>query len=208
MHAISIHQFGDLNELIYNKQPSPQLKPGEVLVKTSAAGVNPIDWKTCSGGVAIAFLDEFPFLPGWEFSGVVADPGDTGFNEGDAVFGMIRFPQPAGCYAEYIAAPAEQISRLPDAVDLTMAGGLATASLTAWQALFDKGGLTAGPPVLVLGAAGGCSATWPFSWPTGRGLTLPGQPRSTTMSFWLSWAASTPSTIVIRASMSIPTLWI
>lgn len=155
MHAISIHQFGGLNELIYNKQPRPQLKPGEVLVKTSAAGVNPIDWKTCSGSGASAFIEEFPFIPGWEFSGVVADPGDTGFNEGDAVFGMIRFPQPAGCYAEYIAAPAEQISRLPDAVDLIMAGGLATASLTAWQALFDKGGLTAGQQVLVLGAAGG-----------------------------------------------------
>ncbi len=155
MHAISIHQFGGLEELNYKKQPRPQLNTGEVLVKTAAVGVNPIDWKTCSGGGASGFISEFPFIPGWEFSGVIADPGDTDFKVNDAVFGMIRFPQPAGCYAEYIAAPAEQIAHLPDAVDLTMAGGLATASLTAWQALFDKGNLQAGQQVLILGAAGG-----------------------------------------------------
>lgn len=155
MHAISIHQFGGLEELNYSKQPRPQLNSGEVLIKTTAVGVNPIDWKTCSGGGASSFISEFPFIPGWEFSGVIADPGDTGFKEGEAVFGMIRFPQSAGCYAEYIAAPADQIARLPDAVDLTMAGGLATASLTAWQAVFDKGALQAGQQVLILGAAGG-----------------------------------------------------
>ncbi|SEQ20511.1 Alcohol dehydrogenase GroES-like domain-containing protein [Amphritea atlantica] len=155
MHAISIHQFGGTEELIYSKQAKPQLNPGEVLVKTTATGVNPIDWKTCSGGGASGFIEEFPFIPGWEFSGVIADPGDTGYKVDDAVFGMIRFPQPAGCYAEYIAAPAAQIARLPDAVDLIMAGGLATASLTAWQALFNKGELQTGQQVLVLGAAGG-----------------------------------------------------
>lgn len=155
MHTISIHQFGGLDELIYSKQSQPQPASGEVLIKTAAAGVNPIDWKTCSGGGASSFIGELPFIPGWEFSGVIADPGDTDFKEGEAVFGMIRFPQPAGCYAEYIAAPAEQIARLPDAVDLTTAGGLPTASLTAWQALFDKGDLKAGQQVLILGAAGG-----------------------------------------------------
>lgn len=155
MHTISIHQFGGLDELIYSKQSRPQPLAGEVLIKTAAAGVNPIDWKTCSGGGASSFISELPFIPGWEFSGVVTDPGETDFQKGEAVFGMIRFPQPAGCYAEYIAAPAEQIARLPDAVDLITAGGLPTASLTAWQALFDKGGLEAGQQVLVLGAAGG-----------------------------------------------------
>lgn len=155
MHTISIHQFGDLKELVYSKQPKPQLTSGEVLIKTAAAGVNPIDWKTCSGSGASSFIKEMPFIPGWEFSGIVADPGNNNFKTGEAVFGMIRFPQPAGCYAEYIAAPSEQIAHLPDAVDLITAGGLPTASLTAWQALFDKGSLQAGQHVLVLGAAGG-----------------------------------------------------
>ena len=155
MKAISIHQFGGPEELVYGDQPKPQLNTGEVLIRTAAVGVNPIDWKTCSGGGASSFIDEMPFIPGWEFSGIVEDAGDSHFKAGDAVFGMIRFPQPAGCYAELIAAPADQIAALPNAVDLEMAGGLPTASLTAWQALFDKGGLQPGQHVLVLGAAGG-----------------------------------------------------
>ncbi|GGK61849.1 NADP-dependent oxidoreductase [Amphritea balenae] len=155
MKAISIHQFGELDELVYGDQPKPQLNTGDVLIRTTAAGVNPIDWKTCSGGGASGFINEMPFIPGWEFSGVIEDAGDTQLSTGKPVFGMIRFPQPAGCYAEYIAAPADQIALLPDAIDLEIAGGLPTASLTAWQALFDKADLQSGQQVLVLGAAGG-----------------------------------------------------
>ena len=155
MKAISIHQFGGLDELIYGDQPKPQLNSGEVLIRTAAAGVNPIDWKTCSGGGASAFITEFPFIPGWEFAGTIADAGDGHFNVGDRVYGVIRFPEPAGCFAEYIAAPADQIAVLPDAIDPQIAGGLPLAGLTAWQALFKIGGLSKGQKVLVLGAAGG-----------------------------------------------------
>ncbi len=155
MKAIQIHQFGGPEVLHYDELPIPQLNAGEILVKTLAVGVNPIDWKTCSGGGASAFIGELPFIPGWEFSGTVEQAGDSQFAVGDTVFGMIRFPERAGCYAQYIAAPAAQVAKLPAAVDPVLAGGLATASLTAWQALFDKGGLQAGQQVLVLGGAGG-----------------------------------------------------
>jgi len=155
MKAIRIHQFGGPEVLAYEDVPKPELNNGEVLVKTTAAGVNPIDWKTCSGGGASGFIGDLPFIPGWEFSGVVEDPGNSQFAAGDSVFGLINFPQRAGCYAEYIAAPGEQIAKLPDAVDPELAGGLATAGLTAWQALFDKGNLQKNQQVLILGAAGG-----------------------------------------------------
>lgn len=155
MKAISIHQFGGPEELVYGDQPKPQLNSGDVLIKAAAAGVNPIDWKTCSGGGASAFINEFPFIPGWEFAGTVADAGDSDFNVGDSVYGVIRFPEPAGCFAEYIAAPADQIARLPDAIDPQLAGGLPLAGLTAWQALFSAGALQKGQQVVVLGAAGG-----------------------------------------------------
>jgi NADPH2:quinone reductase len=157
MKAIRIHQFGDTSNLNYEDIPVPTLHADEVLVRNQACGVNPIDWKTCSGGGAAPFIGDLPFVPGWEFSGIVEQVGDnvTHLQTGDAVFGMIRFPAPAGCYAEYIAAPASEVCKRPDALDAVTAGGLATASLTAWQALFDKGNLQAGQRVLVLGAAGG-----------------------------------------------------
>lgn len=157
MKAIRIHQFGNTDKLRYEDVEKPKVTSGEILVKTEACGVNPIDWKTCAGGGAAPFIGNLPFIPGWEFSGIVEDVNDkTGnFIPGDQVFGMIRFPEPAGCYAEYIAVPANQICKRPDNLDPVTAGGLSTASLTAWQALFDKGRLKARQRVLILGAAGG-----------------------------------------------------
>lgn len=157
MKAIRIHEFGDTSNLNYEDIPTPTLHADEVLVRNQACGVNPIDWKTCSGGGAAPFIGDLPFVPGWEFTGVIEQVGDNvrHLQAGDAVFGMIRFPAPAGCYAEYIAAPADEVCKRPAELDAITAGGLATASLTAWQALFDKGDLKAGQRVLVLGAAGG-----------------------------------------------------
>ena len=157
MKAIQIDAFGDASVLKYQDVPEPELKAGEVLVRTLAAGVNPIDWKTCSGGGASAFIGELPFIPGWEFSGEVIAAGAnvSGFDSGDKVYGFIRFPNRAGCYAQEIAAPVEQIAKLPAACNPIHAAGLGLAGLTAWQALFDKAALKAKQRVLILAAAGG-----------------------------------------------------
>lgn len=157
MKAIQIQAFGGPEQLSLQELPVPDLKPGEVLVKTTACGVNPIDWKTCSGGGAAPFIGDLPFVPGWEMSGIVSAVADdvSEFSAGDSVFGLLRFPTPASCFAEQVAAPADQIAKCPAAVDLIAAGGLPIAGLTAWQALFDKADLKAGKRVLVLAAAGG-----------------------------------------------------
>ncbi len=157
MKAIRIHAFGGPESLVYEDISEPQLKAGEILVQTHTVGVNPIDWKTCSGGGAAPFIGDLPFVPGWEFSGhVIACGSDvSGFTSDDAIFGFIRFPAAADCYAEQIAVPAEQISLVPTSVDLKLAGGLALAGLTAWQALFDKGALKPQQKVLIIAAAGG-----------------------------------------------------
>ncbi|MCV6606269.1 MAG: NADP-dependent oxidoreductase, partial [Porticoccaceae bacterium] len=143
--------------LTYTDLPEPELNRGQVLVKTAAAGVNPIDWKTCSGGGASPFIGELPFIPGWELAGTVTAVADdvNHFQVGDPVFGLINFPERAGCFAEYVAVPAEQISLRPDALPAEAAGGLGLAGLTAWQALFDKGQLQASQTVVVLAGAGG-----------------------------------------------------
>lgn len=157
MRAIQIHQFGDTSNLKMEEVDSPKPQRGEVLIRTEACGVNPIDWKTCAGGGAAPFIGELPFIPGWEFAGIVEEAGEgvSGYTRGDKVFGMIRFPERAGCYAEYIVAPAAEIAKRGDDLDSVTAAGIATAGLTAWQALFDKGSLQTGQRVLILGAAGG-----------------------------------------------------
>lgn len=144
-------------QLTVAETPEPVLNAGEVLVHTYAAGINPIDWKTCSGGGVAPTIKHLPFIPGWEFSGqvIACGTGVTGFNSGDTVCGFIRFPEPAGCMAEYISVPASQVCLCPDSCDKVEMAALPLAGLTAWQALFDKGRLQAKQRVLVLAAAGG-----------------------------------------------------
>lgn len=157
MKALQISQFGSSEQLQYTELPKPELNQGQVLVKNAAAGVNPIDWKTCAGGGAAPFIGDLPFIPGWEFAGTVEEVADdvTEFKACDEVFGFINFPERAGCFAEYIAAPADQISLRPKELPAEAAAGLALAGLTAWQALFDKGQLQASKQVVVLAGAGG-----------------------------------------------------
>ncbi|WP_299182392.1 NADP-dependent oxidoreductase [uncultured Neptuniibacter sp.] len=157
MKAIQISKFGSIEALTYTELAKPELNAGEVLVKNHAAGVNPIDWKTCSGGGAAPFIGDLPFIPGWEFAGIIdaVAPDVTEFKPGDEVFGFIRFPERAGCYAEYVAAPADQISLRPEGLPVEAAAGLGLAGLTAWQALFDKGDLKASQQVVILAGAGG-----------------------------------------------------
>lgn len=129
-----------------------------MLMRIHAAGINPVDWKTCAGeGVASRLEDPFPFIPGWDVSGVVEKLGAdvSGFKIGDAVCGMVRWYWGGGGYAEYVAAPATDLVIRPDTMDDAQAAGMPLAALTAWQALFDTAGLQAGQTVLIHAAAGG-----------------------------------------------------
>lgn len=158
MKAVRIHEFGGLDSLRVEEAPQPDPKDGEVLVRVHAAGINPVDWKTCAGeGVASRLDDPFPFIPGWDVSGAVEalGAGVSEFRVGDAVCGMVRWPWGGGGYAEYVAAPAADLVAKPDTMDHAQAAGLPLAALTAWQALFDTAGLEAGQTVLIHAAAGG-----------------------------------------------------
>jgi NADPH:quinone reductase-like Zn-dependent oxidoreductase len=125
-----------------------------VLVRVTAAGVNPVDWKVRTRG---GFLGDPPFTVGWDVAGVVEELGYgvTRFQPGDRVFGMPRFPREAAAYAEYVTSPSRQLARIPDGLSDVEAGALPLAGLTAWQALVETAGVERGQRVLILGAAGG-----------------------------------------------------
>jgi NADPH:quinone reductase-like Zn-dependent oxidoreductase len=60
-----------------------------------------------------------------------------------------------GGYAEYAVAAADNLGRKPASLDHVHAAALPVAALTAWDALFEAGGLVAGQKVLIHAAAGG-----------------------------------------------------
>jgi NADPH:quinone reductase-like Zn-dependent oxidoreductase len=147
MKAIVMHETGSPDVLRYEEAEQPALDDGEVLIRVRAASVNPIDWKYRRG-----FVDkQLPAVLGNDVSGTVEASRAEGFAEGDEVFGMAS----SGGYAELATAPAAVIAKKPPGVTHEEAAAIPVGGLTAWQALFDRGGLESGQTVLIAGAAGG-----------------------------------------------------
>jgi NADPH:quinone reductase-like Zn-dependent oxidoreductase len=157
MGAVVVRSFGGPEVLRMEEVQRPDPIPTHVLVRVIAAGVNPIDAKTRSGGGFAAEAGPLPHIPGWEFSGVVEKTGFgvTRFRPGDEVFGMPFFPRPARAYAEYVTAPSRQLALKPANLTHAQAAALPLAGLTAWQLLTDTARVGPGQRVLIHAAAGG-----------------------------------------------------
>lgn len=158
MRAIAIDAFGGIDKLKLVDLPRPDPAPGEVLIRITAAGVNPVDWRIREGGLAHLFPYAFPLIPGWDAAGIVAAVGDgvEGPLPGQRVYAFCRKPViQHGTYAEYVTMPADGVALIPANSSFEEAAAMPLAALTAWQAMFDFAGLSAGQSVLILGGAGG-----------------------------------------------------
>jgi NADPH:quinone reductase-like Zn-dependent oxidoreductase len=98
---------------------------------------------------------ELPHIPGIDVAGTVDALGEgvTDVQVGDDVIGFLPMTA-AGAAAEYAVAPAGILATAPTSIPLADAAALPMVGLTAWQALFDDAGLTAGQRVLINGAGG------------------------------------------------------
>jgi NADPH:quinone reductase-like Zn-dependent oxidoreductase len=157
MKAIAANHYGGPDVLALIDLPDPKVGPDSVLVRTRAAGVNPVDWKILEGRMDAALRVHFPLVPGWDLAGVVERVG-AGVSElgpGDEVIGYVREDHvQCGTYAELVAAPIRTLARKPARLDWRQAAGLPLAGLTALQTL-DALAVRAGDVVLVHAASGG-----------------------------------------------------
>jgi NADPH:quinone reductase-like Zn-dependent oxidoreductase len=155
MHAIRIHSFGDLNVLKLDEIPIPEPKENEIVIRVAAASVNPVDYKIRSGKYPSVREDQLPKVLGRDVAGVVERIGCKvrKFKRGDSVYAMLG--RGVGGYAEYAVARDEEAASKPRQLDFVTAAAVPLAALTAWQGLFDHGGLRAGQRVLIHGGAGG-----------------------------------------------------
>lgn len=137
--------------------PTPTPGPDEVLLRTTALSLNPVDVKTSYGkGVYGLLKDESPLILGWDVVGEVVAVGAsvTTFQPGDVAFGMVNFPGAGRTYAEYVAAPAAHLAHKPAQVTEAEAVAATLAALTAWQVLVQAR-VQPGQRVLIHAAAGG-----------------------------------------------------
>jgi NADPH:quinone reductase-like Zn-dependent oxidoreductase len=156
MKAIRVHEYGGPEVLKYENAPRPRPVAGEVLVRIHAVGVNPVDWKVRAGHLKDVIAYPMPMIPGWDVSGVVeaTGPNVTRLKKGDEVYGQPDVVR-NGAYAEFAVVPESELALKPTSIDHVHAASVPTAALTAWQGLFDVGGLRTGQTVLIHGAAGG-----------------------------------------------------
>ena len=155
MKAVRFHEFGGPDVLRYEDVDQPVAGPGEVLVRVTATTFNPVEGNIRLGVMRGPIPVELPHTPGLDVAGTVAALGEgvEGLAVGDEVVGFLPMTKP-GAAAEYVLAPAAALAPAPKGIPLADAAALPLVGLTAYQALFDHGGLTAGQRVLINGAGG------------------------------------------------------
>jgi NADPH:quinone reductase-like Zn-dependent oxidoreductase len=155
MKAVVINAFGGNDVIEVKDMPMPSMRPGDVLVRVRAAGVNPVDWKTREGQTRIVVGSRFPKVLGSECAGEVVEAGSlvTTWNPGDEVIATTGFR--LGAYAEFAAVPGKNVFSKPKSMSFEEAAAIPIAGMTAYIALRDKGAITAGKRVLINGASGG-----------------------------------------------------
>lgn len=154
--SVRVHAFGGPEVLRVEPVPIPQAKDDEVLVRVAAASLNPVDYKTREGEFPPVGEDALPAILGRDLAGAIEAVGTRAhymLRKGDPVFAFIGFDR--GGQSGYVVVKALELAAAPASIDLVHAAAVPLAGMTAWQGLFDHGGLQAGQRVLIHGGAGG-----------------------------------------------------
>jgi NADPH:quinone reductase-like Zn-dependent oxidoreductase len=159
MKAVVLHEYGGPEKLKYEDAPDPIPGDGEVLLRLAATSVNPVDWKMRSGDAKAHFPVQFPGILGRDIAGIVRSlgPGVTGFALGDRVIAFA-----SQTYAELVVVKAENLTHLPDGLDLVEAAALPLVTLTGEQLISRGTKIQRGQTVLVTGAVGAVGRTAVF----------------------------------------------
>lgn len=153
MKALLLQEKGKWREMQVSEIDPPAPKKGEILVEVRAVGLNPVDYKTATGGNPNW---TYPHILGLDVAGVVAEAGEgvTQWNQGDKVVYHGDLTKQGG-YAEFAVTNAHTVSRIPEGVTFEDAAALPTAGYTAYQALHGKLPLSQLHTILIHGGAGG-----------------------------------------------------
>ncbi len=151
MKALLCTRYGTPDDLEIADIADPTPGAGEAVVRVAAAALNFFDTLIIAG--KYQFKPEMPFSPAAEFAGTVEMLGDgvTSVKVGDRVLGYAVY----GAARERVAIAAEQLVRVPDAVDDDHAAGVGVTYGTTFYALKDRAKLQPGETLAVLGASGG-----------------------------------------------------
>lgn len=156
MKAAIITTTGAPEVIQWSEVPTPAVDKGQVLVRTEAVAVNPIDTYIRAGIVKAALPN--PYIIGCDVAGVVEaiGPGTERFKVGDRVWGSNQgLAGRQGSFSELCAIDEQWLYPIPDGVSSELAAAGALVGITAHLGLFLHADLKAGEVVFVNGGTGG-----------------------------------------------------
>ena len=181
MKAAVFHQCGNADQIKIEEVPEPQIGAGQVLIRVHASAFNHLELWSLHGPADESY--HFPMWTGSDVAGVIEQlaPDVTGWQVGDAVvvnpslscgkcerclegevsqcdeYNILGSGGDGG-NAEFIAANADKLMRIPNGFDFVKAAAAPLAYQTAWRAIVKRAKLQKGEDVLILGASGGVAA--------------------------------------------------
>ena len=140
--------------------PEPTVGDRDVLVRVSAAGINPLDKMVRDGEFKQLLKYRLPFVLGHDLAGVVTQVGSAvqEFEVGDEVYARPRDLRIGG-FAEFVAIDVDDVAPKPASLSLDEAAAVPLVALAAWQILVDRARVKPGQKVLVHAGAGGLGST-------------------------------------------------
>jgi NADPH:quinone reductase-like Zn-dependent oxidoreductase len=140
--------------------PEPPVGERDVLVKVSAASINPLDKMIRNGEFRQLLKYRHPFVLGHDVAGVVAQVGSgvLGIEVGDEVYARPRDLRIGG-FAEFIAIDQDDIALKPASLSFQEAAAVPLVALAAWQILVERAQVKPGQKVLIHAGAGGLGST-------------------------------------------------
>ncbi|WP_218044304.1 zinc-dependent alcohol dehydrogenase family protein [Kiloniella majae] len=158
MKAMILNSYGENAKFEQADIPTPELKPGHVIVRVSATSVNTVDTMIREMGQEnLPIAPDLPAVLGMDFAGTVEAVGEgvTEYTVGDEVYGCAGgLAELQGALAEFILADANLIARKPKGLSMREAAALPLVGITAFEGL-KRAGAKNGQMILVHGGAGG-----------------------------------------------------
>ncbi|WP_314225614.1 NADP-dependent oxidoreductase [Streptomyces zaehneri] len=159
MKAFIVEKYGK-DGLRAADVPEPTVGDGDVLVRVSAAGINPLDKMVRNGEFKRLLKYKLPFVLGHDVAGIVTQVGSAvrDLTVGDEVYARPRDLRIGG-FAEFIAIDQDDVSLKPESLSLREAAAVPLVALAAWQILVDRAHVKPGQKVLIHAGAGGLGST-------------------------------------------------
>lgn len=153
MKAVVLTEPTKAEEVRLTDCPVPQVRPGWVLVKVRAFGMNHSEQILRRNEIRADYIQK-PLIPGIECVGEIADPSDSSFQKGQRVAALMGGMGRSfnGSYAEYALLPAHHVFAVSSDLPWEKLAAVPETYFTAWGSLFEGLRLRPEDTLLVRGA--------------------------------------------------------